>query len=407
MKIILSLLLLTAIAIAGNPRISSRAFTISKFPGIQFGENRQLSITVFSDLHFGEPMSARNRPNADIKTVGIMNSILDIEKPDLVVLNGDLTSCEWVAPENANKLIDQIVAPLAIRNLPFAATFGNHDASQTCDTRSMSEHMWWDFKGTNGKKLSFTTNSVKGEVSKVGWSNYFIPVYSSTDGNDLKMLLWFFDSKGGRIFQPGKGDVPVDNWVDEKVVKWFRQKSSQFRQQHNRVIPSMAFVHIPVHATYSFQQNDRTATNEPGLNEEFIGQQGDQCDSSGNHCTYNGADIPFMKALVGTEGLMAVFSGHDHGVDWCMKWSKFLPNTSPSNGNGLNLCFNRHSGYGGYADWARGARQIIVEEDKLGKDEVETWIRLEDGNISGRVTLNSTFGTDRYVEVDKFKTFRS
>ncbi|KAI8933535.1 hypothetical protein NX059_009273 [Plenodomus lindquistii] len=408
MKTMLLALLLATTAIAVNLRLQSRAPAIQNFPGIQFGADGQLSITVFSDLHFGEPASARNRPNAEVKTVGVMDSILDNEKPDLVVLNGDLTSCEWVATENANALIDQIVAPLASRNLPFAATFGNHDASQTCDTHSMSEHMWWDIKGTNGKKLSFTTNSVEGAANKVGTSNYFIPVYSSTDSNELKMLLWFFDSKGGRVFQPGKGDVGVDNWVDEKVVAWFSQTASEFRQQHNRVIPSLAFVHIPVHATYSFQQNGGLdPTKEPGLNEELIGQQGDQCDSSGNNCNYNSADIPFMKALVETEGLMAVFSGHDHGVDWCMKWSKPLPNTSPTNGNGLNICFNRHSGYGGYTDWARGARQIVVEEGKLGQNEIETWIRLEDGSISGRVMLNSTFGTDTYAKVGKMKTFNS
>ncbi|CBX97919.1 hypothetical protein IAQ61_000902 [Plenodomus lingam] len=399
MKAFRSLSLLTAMVVAGCSRLQDRDSAAPNFPGIQFGADGELSITVFSDLHFGEPASARNRPNSDVKTVCVMSSILDNEKPNLVVLNGDLTSCEWVAPEDANKLIDQIIAPLTSRNLQFAATFGNHDASQTCDTRSMSEHMWRDARGTNGRKLSFTTSSVEGDASKVGTSNYFIPVYGSKDSRDLKMLLWFFDSKGGRVFQPGKGDAPLDNWVDEKVVAWFTQKSSEFHHQHGRVIPSLAFVHIPVHATYSFQQHGGLiATHEPGLNEELIEQQGEKCDSSGSNCSYNGADAPFMKALVETEGLMAVFSGHDHGIDWCMKWSKPLPNTSPSNGNGLNLCFNRHSGYGGYTDWTRGARQIMVKEDKLGKNEVETWIRLEDGNISGRVMLNSTFGTDRYEE---------
>jgi hypothetical protein len=120
----------------------------------------------------------------------------------------------------------------------------------------------------------------------------------------------------------------------------------------------MAFVHIPIYAARSFQQNGRGRTMNPCLNEESIGQQGDVCDSTGNNCKYSGADLPFMGALVETEGLMAVFSGHDHGVDWCMEWAKDLPDTSPSNGNGngLNVCFNRHSGYGGYTNRARGAR---------------------------------------------------
>lgn len=159
----------------------------------------------------------RNRQYADLKTLGVMSSVLDSERPDFVVLNGDLVSCEWVAPTDANKLIDQIVAPMVDRNLSFGATFGNHDASKTCSTLSMSEHMWWDVKGKNGRKLSFTTQSVVGEVDKVGWSNYFVPVYSSTNGGYLKMLLWFFDSKGGRKYQPTGEDVGVPSWVDEKV----------------------------------------------------------------------------------------------------------------------------------------------------------------------------------------------
>lgn len=82
-----------------------------------------------------------------------------------------------------------------------------------------------------------------------------------------------------------------------------------------------------------------------------------------------------------------------------MKWEKDLP-TNPTHGNGLSFCFNRHSGFGGYSNWKRGARQIIIEEGNLDKREVETWIRLEDGSISGHVTLNSTYGTDQYEEVE-------
>jgi hypothetical protein len=166
----------------------------------------------------------------------------------------------------------------------------------------------------------------------------------------------------------------------------------------------MAFVYIPIYATRTFQDNGHARNTNPGINEERIGYQGDVCDNQGKNCKYNGADIPFMKALVETDGLMAVFSGHDHGVDWCMKWTKDLLNTTPRNGKGLNICFNRHSGYGGYTDWTREARQIVVGEDMLDRKVVDTWIRLENGKISGQVTLNSTFGIDQYSEVTISKT---
>ena len=68
-------------------------------------------------------------------------------------------------------------------------------------------------------------------------------------------------------------------------------------------------------------------------------------------------------------------------------------------GNGINLCFGRHSGYGGYGTWTRGSRQILLSEETLG-NSLETWIRLEDGSISGKVTLNSTYGIDQYPAVN-------
>jgi hypothetical protein len=87
-----------------------------------------------------------------------------------------------------------------------------------------------------------------------------------------------------------------------------------------------------------------------------------------------------------------------------MKWSEDLP-TKPTNGNGIHFCFNRHSGYGGYSNWKRGARKITVDQWKLGNREIETWIRLEDGSISGHVTLNSTYGTDYYPKVDRTESW--
>tara|TARA_R110002003_G_scaffold279_2_gene18040 strand:- start:3638 stop:4186 length:549 start_codon:yes stop_codon:yes gene_type:complete len=165
-----------------------------------------------------------------------MNSVLDNERPDLVVLNGDMISCEFVGPDKYNGLIDQIVSPLTYRNLPFGATFGNHDWSETCSTLSMSKHMWWDIKGKNGQKLSFTTQSVDGPIEEVGVSNYFIPVYSSSDSGKLEMLLWFFDSKGGRVFQPGKNlDSPTTSYVDDRVGHSLYRSLVYFKLNYRRL----------------------------------------------------------------------------------------------------------------------------------------------------------------------------
>lgn len=176
------------------------------------------------------------------------------------------------------------------------------------------------------------------------------------------------------------------------------------KQTFGRVIPSIAFVHIPVHATWSFQQKITVdPNNEPGINDEAVGHQGTECDPNNQNCHYAALDVPFMRTLVETDGLIAAFSGHDHGLDWCMKWSATepLPENEPPTGNGIFLCFGRHTGYGGYGNWMRGARQIVLHEKDLKRNELETWIRLENGNVSGPVTLNETYGSDKYPAVSK------
>lgn len=182
------------------------------YPGLRFKSDNTFKISMFNDLHLGDG----DRKGSDEKTIGVMKSVLDKEgDTDLVVINGDLTSCEWLAPQEATLAIDKIITPLIERGLPFATTFGNHDMSKTCNPRDMSQHIW-DMGNKNGRQLTWTAWSVFGDPNVVGTSNYYIPVYSNTGGGnpELKMLLWFFDSKGGKQFNT---EGPVDDWVNEKV----------------------------------------------------------------------------------------------------------------------------------------------------------------------------------------------
>lgn len=79
----------------------------------------------------------------------------------------------------------------------------------------------------------------------------------------------------------------------------------------------------------------------------------------------------------------------------------------PVPGSGISLCFGQHSGYGGYGNWVRGARQVRVAIDRLraGCREADTWIRLETGAVVGSVTLNATYGRDWYPATPDDKTY--
>ena len=95
-------------------------------PTLQLNHDHKFHITMFNDLHLGDGA----RPGTDAQTISVMTSVLSSEpKTDLVVLNGDLTSCEWLGPEAVNGVLDEFIDPLLGWNIPFATTFGNHDMS--------------------------------------------------------------------------------------------------------------------------------------------------------------------------------------------------------------------------------------------------------------------------------------
>lgn len=325
-----------------------------------------------------------------------MNAVLDAEFPDLVVLNGDLITGENTFLQNSSLYVDEIVGPLLQRGLPWASTYGNHDSAYNLSREAIfrRERRWPNAQ---------TQQMVFGR--EAGVSNYYLPVYSSKNGFDEtpELLLWFFDSRGGNYFQELDRDgneIPQPNWVDQSVVDWFKATNELLTKRCRKVIPSLIFVHIPVNASSAAQlEVGIDPHREPGVNDDYpLAQQSQTWCANGTYdlsCDYGGQDVPFMQSLVSTPGVIAVFSGHDHGDTWCYKWDTRLPGMNIK-GNGINLCFGQHSGYGGYGSWIRGSRQVLVSESQLKDKLVDTWIRLESGDVVGSVSLNTTYGKDIY-----------
>ena len=94
----------------------------------------------------------------------------------------------------------------------------------------------------------------------------------------------------------------------------------------------------------------------------------------------------------------------DTDLSRCFKWNKTSDESVP--GDQINMCYGRHSGYGGYGDAARGSRQILLNSTNIERN-LRTWIRLEDGTISAPVHLNSTYGLDRYAPVTQERSHSS
>lgn len=135
-------------------------------------------------------------PQQDAATLEVMRSVLDQEKPDFVVINGDIIQGDDLVLENATDYMDMVVQPMLERDLPWGSTYGNHDYQYNITGKTILET---EQKYINSRTRSMVKNKEAGET------NYWLPVYPA-DCQDCKkcvpeLLLWFFDSRGGVRFQ--------------------------------------------------------------------------------------------------------------------------------------------------------------------------------------------------------------
>jgi len=105
-------------------------------PALQVDANGIFKIVQISDTHMvtgigtcKDAIDADGRflppKEADPLTVKFLGEVLDVEKPDLVLLTGDQVHHD--IPDSQSALF-KIVAPLIERKIPYAAVFGNHDS---------------------------------------------------------------------------------------------------------------------------------------------------------------------------------------------------------------------------------------------------------------------------------------
>lgn len=196
---------------------------------LRFTQNGTFQISVFEDLHFAESitlpshwhiiaaeanlLTLSNYPDAarDSMTKAVMRSVLSNENAQLVVINGDLISGEFIHPSNAAQYLPQVISPLVDANQTWASTYGNHDSDTNLDPMKDIYELERQYPNSLTRSMLAT--------SKAGITNYYLPVYSRSS-NIPALILWFFDSKGGHYPIDGGTDPAGDtreDWVDESV----------------------------------------------------------------------------------------------------------------------------------------------------------------------------------------------
>ncbi|KAF7323948.1 Metallo-dependent phosphatase-like protein [Mycena kentingensis (nom. inval.)] len=374
-------------------------------PKLTFDAAGKFKVVSFSDMHMGEGEEVDWGPQQDVNTSRVHATVLDEEKPSYVVFNGDLITGEATESRlvasidvlqertSSRRTRQSISISSLLQQSNVTSRFRQrtgiilmqHDNAEHINHQEEIEYEQAHY----GKTLSYTRSDVG--PKPYGLGNYWVPVYAKPKDVIPAAVMWFFDS---RSFVPGvpggssPGTVPDDAnfyWVDDATVPpYIECQMTLMRRVWGTIPPALVFVHIPVQKAQSLA----TLPSE--------GDHDDEPDPSSQgflNGTYTGRDLPFWNALIALNGgssggnVLAVTSGHDHGESWCAR-----SNTS----SGIPICFNGHSGYGGYTtahSQIRNGRvfELDLVDLKRPVPIVRTWNSYEDKTIGEQVVLGPDY----------------
>lgn len=295
-------------------------------------------IVQITDLHYKLGVKASEQGLACVR------EMVETEKPDLVVVTGDII---YSAP--ADSTLSVVLKTFAQLGVPFCMTFGNHD---------------YDFKTPAValyNQMQKTPNCVM-PVLQGKNTDYSLPILSS-NGKRTAAVLYCIDTHN----KPAIGGIGGYQWISHNQITWYRQRSMVYKQKNGgRPVPSLAFLHIPLP-----EFNYATANT--------------QCPMYGSRLekAYSPSLNSGMFASIKEMGdIMGVFCGHDHDNDYAVSYFNVL------------LAHGRFSGGNTeYNHLKSGARVIVLKE---GKREFDTWIREVGGNVLYRTTYPKSYVKDNW-----------
>lgn len=303
---------------------------------LKFDKNSEFKIVQFTDLHYNAV-----KPESRI-VISRINEVLEAEKPDLVVVTGDM-----IYSSPARKALNDVMSCISSHGVPFCTVFGNHDADFGMD------------KGKMYDLIRSYDGCVMPERGEALSPDYALGI-SSSDGKSTAAVLYLIDSNA-HLFGSDGSFIGYDS-IHEEQVEWYRRTSAAFSQKNGGApLPSVAFFHIPLPEYHDAVRNKyctMTGTRmEPVCAPEHNSGMFTACKESGD--------------------VMAIFAGHDHDNDYAVIYNDIL------------LAYGRYTGGNTeYNNLPNGARVIILKE---GRKELESYVRIKGGKVLNRFSFPEDF----------------
>ena len=314
----------------------------AKTPELKFGPDGQFKILQLSDLHLRQ---VGMREETD-KVFARIDFLVGLEKPDLIVITGDLVYEKPCTPG-----ITRLVSTLDGYGIPWCVVYGNHDAEQDLSRPAMSALY------ASGK-WSLDQLDGDGELADVE-----LPVMSSKGDGTAPWYVYCMDSNDYSTIEGVSGY----GWFTPAQVQWMRDCCAARTSGKGEVSPSLAFFHIPLCEyvdAWSPQENPRK-----GMANSKVG-----VGIRGENIACGALNTGMFAAMCEGRSVVGTFAGHDHDSDFVTAYQ------------GISLCYGRFTGCNSvYNNLLPGGRVILVRE---GERTFETWERDEDGRCLNHVRFN-------------------
>ncbi|WP_241481515.1 metallophosphoesterase family protein [Mesobacillus campisalis] len=311
---------------------------------LKFNRNGKFKIVQFNDPQDDERI--------DRRTVELMEKVLDSEKPDFVVINGDMLASGPDTPLELKQAINNLAQPMEQRKIHWAITYGNHDEDSTPKNGLDEAEMLKIY-------MSYPHNmNQPGEKGITGTGNSHLLINNSK-GTAPAFNLWLLDSGRYAPDQIAGQDFegyPYWDWLRFDQVNWYYETSMKLEKRFNRKIPSLMFMHIPLweHRYMWFAGKEEMSAERHEIavkKHNIVGERNeDECPGPVNSGMFS--------AILHRGDVKGVFCGHDH------------INTYAGNYYGVMLGYAGNCGFGAYGlsgaekNRLRGARVFNLDENK-------------------------------------------
>jgi len=328
---------------------------------LRFNADGKFKIMETSDPQ--DYVKSGTRPTLDPRTPTLMGAALDAEKPDLVVINGDLYG-EDMDSKDLLEYMRQMVAPMEERQVPWFVVYGNHDEDVAT---AIKEEGWNKIKqleqfmsfkhNVNRPSMSGAENFYPNGVNTYAVGDMYQLIYDNAGEKPL-YTIWALDSNSytARIPSIAANGIAGYDWVTPQQIAWYYNTSRKLSEDYGK-LNAVMFLHITLpEFELMYKEKEKYGVVGSRYGTEFC--------SNVNSGLYSAAQL--------AGDVKGIFVAHAHENDYI------------GNYNGILLGFDANVGYYQYGpdmfeeyvqypdlrDILRGVR--IIELDRNDLDAINT-----------------------------------